>query len=277
MNGRVEPVQVGLQLDGVSQVFDQQPTPQTVLSNVSLTIQPGEFIAIIGPSGVGKTTLLRLLAGIDSLQSGQIRCVDQAGHDVGLHNVVYHPQRDVLFEWQRVLSNATLGARLAGVPRDVAQLRAEIMLRDWGLGEVIRAWPYMLSGGMRQRVAMVRTLLTPRPVLALDEPFGALDALTRQSMQYWLQRLRTHERRTVVMVTHDIDEALAVSSRIVVLTGRPGVISHIESVPQVPIHANDGSACEVSAFGALTLNDRLDSPEYRTARRRLTDSLTGSA
>lgn len=267
---------VGVEMQNVSKTFIQESEQRVILHNVSLKIQAGEFISIIGPSGVGKTTLLRLIAGVDQAYEGTIQFLDSHGRDAGRNNVVYHPQRDVLLEWQRVIDNATLGARLAGVSRSQAKLQAEYMLQDWGLGDVVSAWPHTLSGGMRQRVAMVRSLLTPRPVLALDEPFGALDALTRQSMQTWLQRLRTHDQRTAIMVTHDIDEALAVSSRIVVLTGQPGVISHIEAVPQELVSDAVGQQKEVSKYGLMTLNDRLDSSDYRESRRQLTASLAGN-
>lgn len=268
---------VGVNIQNVSKTFIHESDRRVVLRDVSLRIEAGEFISIIGPSGVGKTTLLRLIAGVDHAYEGTIQFVDAHGSDAGRNNVVYHPQRDVLLEWQRVIDNATLGARISGVDKSHAKLQAQQMLHDWGLGDVMSAWPHTLSGGMRQRVAMVRSLLTPRPVLALDEPFGALDALTRQSMQSWLQRLRTHDHRTAIMVTHDIDEALAVSSRIVVLTGRPGVISHIENVPQEVILDASGQRKEVSKFGLMTLNDRLDLSDYRESRRQLTASLAGDS
>jgi ABC-type nitrate/sulfonate/bicarbonate transport system ATPase subunit len=136
--------------------------------------------------------------------------------------VAYQPQHDLLLPWRRVLANASLGAEVAGVGRDLARTEAAARFNRFGLAGFERAWPAMLSGGMRQRVALLRTFLVPRPVLLLDEPLGALDALTRRSMQEWLQEVWTEDGRTVLLVTHDVEEALLLADRVLVLSARPG-------------------------------------------------------
>jgi ABC-type nitrate/sulfonate/bicarbonate transport system ATPase subunit len=141
------------------------------------------------------------------------------------------PQRDHLLPWRRVLGNATLGAAVAGTPRAEAERRALELLDRFGLAGTERAWPWELSGGMRQRVALLRTFLVDRPVLLLDEPFGALDALTRRAMQAWLAEVWEADRRTVVLVTHDVEEALILADRVVVLSARPARIVADVAVP----------------------------------------------
>jgi ABC-type nitrate/sulfonate/bicarbonate transport system ATPase subunit len=136
--------------------------------------------------------------------------------------VAYQPQGDVLMPWRRVLANATLGAEVAGVPRVEARRAAAARFDRFGLSGFERAWPAALSGGMRQRLALLRTFLVPRPVLLLDEPLGALDAITRRAMQEWLQEVWLDDRRTVVLVTHDVEEALLLADRVLVMSARPG-------------------------------------------------------
>jgi ABC-type nitrate/sulfonate/bicarbonate transport system ATPase subunit len=176
----------------------------------------------VGPSGCGKSTLLRVLAGLLAPTSGSASVAGATG---------WLPQRDALLPWRRVLGNAVLGAELAGVPAGEAEVQARALLDRFGLGGLERAWPSQLSGGMRQRLAVLRTFLSGAPVLLLDEPFGALDALTRRQMQGWLEGVWLAEspRRTVVLVTHDVEEALLLADRVVVLDGRPaGVVLDLD-------------------------------------------------
>jgi ABC-type nitrate/sulfonate/bicarbonate transport system ATPase subunit len=201
-----------------------------VLDGVSLSV-PGEaFVSLVGPSGCGKSTLLRVLAGLLVPDEGTatVDGEDAAGRP-GL--VAYMPQKDLLFPWRRALANATLGAEVAGVAKGEAQARARELLPLFGLEGFERAWPNQLSGGMRQRLALLRTFLTPRRTLLLDEPFGALDAITRREMQAWLQDVWQRDRRTVLFVTHDVEEALLLSDTVAVMSPRPGRIVARVAVP----------------------------------------------
>ncbi len=201
---------------------------------VDLRIEPGSFVAVVGPSGCGKSTVLRILAGLLEPDAGTaaIDGVDIVGRPGA---TAWLPQRDALLPWRRVLGNAVLGAELHGVAAADAEQQARRLLGEFGLAGTEDLWPSELSGGMRQRVAVLRTFLTPAPVLLLDEPFGALDALTRRQMQGWLQDVligarTTGDARTVVLVTHDVEEALLLSDRILVMSPKPGRI-----VADVPV------------------------------------------
>jgi len=186
--------------------------PVTALDGVSLDVQPEEIVAVVGPSGCGKTTLLELVCGLVAPDAGTVDAAPAA----------FMAQRDLLLPWASALENAALALRVGGVARDVARDRAASLLRDFGLGGFEGARPHELSGGMRQRVAFARTLLAGRPVLCLDEPFAALDALTRSEMQGWLAGALAADPRTVVIVTHDVEEAIVLADRVVVLSPRPG-------------------------------------------------------
>jgi ABC-type nitrate/sulfonate/bicarbonate transport system ATPase subunit len=195
-----------------------------VLSDFRLDVAAGEFIAIVGPSGCGKSTLLRILSGLVEPESGSlfVNGIDVAG-DPG--TVAYLPQGDSLLPWKRALDNASLGLEVAGVSRTEARSRAQVLFSAFGLGGFERSWPHELSGGMRQRVAVLRTFLLPHSVLGLDEPFGALDALTRRTMQSWLRSVWLQDRRTTLLITHDVEEALLLADRVVVMSPRPGTIA----------------------------------------------------
>lgn len=211
-----------IEVDGVSLVYDGRP-PVVALDRVSVTVGRGQFVSLVGPSGCGKSTLLRVLAGLARPQEGAARI---AGADVigRAGNAAFMPQRDLLLPWRRALGNAILGAELTGVPRAEVETRARALFPTFGLEGFERAWPATLSGGMRQRLALLRTFLTPRDVLLLDEPFGALDAITRREMHAWLQEVWQRDRRTVLLVTHDIDEAITLSDTVFVMSPRPGRI-----------------------------------------------------
>lgn len=182
------------------------------LADVSLTAAHGEVLAVVGPSGCGKTTLLELICKLQAPSSGTLE---------GEHAVLM-PQRDLLLPWLTALDNAGLALRIAGAPRAQARARASALFAELGLDGFERARPHELSGGMRQRVAFLRTLLSGKPLLCLDEPFGALDAITRAEMQEWLAGALAREPRTVVLVTHDVEEAIVLADRIAVLSPRPG-------------------------------------------------------
>ena len=196
----------------------------TALDQISLRVRLGEVLAVVGPSGCGKSTLLELVAGLQEPDEGVIR-VQAAGTAAERRAVcAYMPQRDLLLPWRDALGNAALALECQGVPRGEARRRAEPLFERFGLAEFERSRPAALSGGMRQRVAFLRTLLAGRPLLLLDEPFGALDAITRADLQEWLAATLAVEPRTVVLVTHDVEEAAFLADRIVVLSPRPGRI-----------------------------------------------------
>jgi ABC-type nitrate/sulfonate/bicarbonate transport system ATPase subunit len=189
------------------------------LADVSLHAETGELLAVVGPSGCGKSTLLELLCRLQSPDSGTLACPP----------AVLMPQRDLLLPWLSALDNAALALRIAGLPRERARERAQTLFVELGLDGFQSAHPRELSGGMRQRVAFLRTLLAGKPVLCLDEPFGALDAITRSEMQEWLARTLAREPRTVVLVTHDVEEAVLLADRVTVLSARPGrVVAQLE-------------------------------------------------
>ncbi|WP_421120259.1 ABC transporter ATP-binding protein [Aquihabitans daechungensis] len=204
------------------------------LDALDLDIDPGSFVSVVGPSGCGKSTVLRILAGLLVPDAGTAQ-VDGAEVVGRPGATAWLPQRDALLPWRRVLGNAVLGAEIHGIPTERAKQRARLLLDEFGLAGTEDLWPSELSGGMRQRVAVLRTFLTPAPVLLLDEPFGALDALTRRQMQGWLQGVLLAAReeddaRTVVLVTHDVEEALLLSDRVLVMSPKPGRI-----VADVPV------------------------------------------
>ncbi len=189
--------------------------PVQALSDVSLHAAAGELLAVVGPSGCGKTTLLELICGLQTPDTGTIDCAPAA----------LMPQRDLLLPWLSALDNAALAPRIAHVPKAEARNRARELFAELGLDGFEQARPSELSGGMRQRVAFLRTLMSGKSVLCLDEPFGALDAITRAEMQAWLADALRQEPRTVVLVTHDVEEAVVLADRIVVLSARPGRVS----------------------------------------------------
>ena len=194
-----------------------------ILDSVDLEVSPGEFVALIGPSGAGKSTLLGLLAGLEAPSEG---FVEKDGAPLVRPGLVsYMPQSDLLLPWRSVVANVALGLEATGVPKKAARERAAESLEHFGLGGFGGAPPWALSGGMRSRVALLRTALLGRDVLLLDEPFGALDALTRRGLQEWLLGVRDELAATILLVTHDVDEALLLADRVVVLSERPARVA----------------------------------------------------
>lgn len=201
----------------------------TALSATDLQVQQGEFICVVGPSGCGKSTLFNVISGVMAPDSGSI-LID--GQDVTGRSghVGYMLQKDLLLPWMTVIDNIVLGAILKGGASREQRAAGVELARRYGIGEFINHYPAALSGGMRQRVALMRTLAMQHDVMLLDEPFGALDSQTRLSMQQWLLSVWNEQRRTVVFITHDIDEAILLADRVVVMTPRPGRIRHIFDV-----------------------------------------------
>ena len=213
-----------IELEGVRKSFDGREGKLEVLDEISLSVQPGEFVSILGPSGCGKSTLFSLLTGIEPADAGTLL----AGGEplvAGRQPFAWMPQDDVLFPWRTVLGNVALGAEVAGgCSRSQARARALELLPTFGLEEFADSRPFQLSGGMRQRAALARTVAQGHDVLLLDEPFGALDALTRTDLQLWLEQIWERERWTVVLITHDVREAVLLSDRVYVLGPRPATV-----------------------------------------------------
>lgn len=223
------------------------------LDRIDLSIGKGEFVSFLGPSGCGKSTMLRCIAGLDRPSSGSLQ-VDAAPVDGPPPDLGLALQRDALLEWMDVLDNVMLPADFRGEPRHLHEARAHDLLARVGLQDFVHAYPHTLSGGMRQRVAICRALLLTPGLLLMDEPFGALDALTRDQLNVDLRRLWEAERMTVIFVTHSISEAVFLSSRVVVFKPRPGQI-----VDDVAIELGDLRRLalrEAPPFGTLTRHFR---------------------
>lgn len=195
-----------------------------VLDGLDLAVRPGEFAAIIGPSGSGKSTLLNIVAGLDRPSGGTVHVDGRAvtGHS---DQVSYMPQKDLLFPWRTIEDNAALGLEVQGTARRAARAEVRPLFAEFGLSGFERSYPGQLSGGMRQRAALLRTVAMRRPVLLLDEPFGALDSLTRTQMQLWMAGMWQRHGWTVLLVTHDIREAVFLADSVHVLSARPARIA----------------------------------------------------
>lgn len=212
-----------LTLTNVSKAFDGKQ----VLHDISLDIQAGEFVSLIGPSGSGKSTLFSLIGGLLSPDHGDILMNDQIITNKNGH-ISYMPQQASLFPWRSVLNNVMLGQELQGLQE---KERAIDMLHKAGLGEVIHAFPHELSGGMQQRAAFIRALLSPQGFMCLDEPFSALDEFTRLDMQKWLLETWEQYERSVFFITHNIDEAMFLSDKIIILSANPAQVKEVVTIP----------------------------------------------
>jgi ABC-type nitrate/sulfonate/bicarbonate transport system ATPase subunit len=208
-----------ISVQGVAKAFG----PLQALSEVSVASDRGQFVSLVGPSGCGKSTLFNIMAGLIEPDTGRVWLGER---DVTGHtgHVGYMLQRDLLLPWRTVLDNVVLGLDVSGVPRSVSYPKARELLGRFGLARFERAYPAQLSGGMRQRCAVIRTILFDAPVFLLDEPFSALDAQTRLLMQEWLLEVWGTLGKTVFYITHDIDEALFLSDKVYAMSARPGRI-----------------------------------------------------
>jgi len=209
--------------------FEAKPAPVTALKDVSFETGENEFLTFIGPSGCGKTTLLRAVAGLVTPQTGRVERLP-APADRGRQLLLVF-QEDPVFPWLTVLENATFGLRMQGVPVSEREARARVLLERFGLAGRERAYPHQLSLGMKQRVAVIRCFLSDPAVMLMDEPFAALDAQTRMTLQQELLALWEQSHKTVIFVTHDIEEAILLSDRVCILDGPPGEIVHEIRVP----------------------------------------------
>lgn len=212
--------------------FRERRSRLSVLNGLSLTVEQGEFVAIVGPSGCGKSTLFHIIGGLLKPQEGQVLMNDlnvtgQRG------KISYMPQQPALFPWRTIEDNVLLAGEVASSapPRAEALAEARKWLSSVGLAGFEQAYPHMLSGGMQQRAAFLRALLSPQELMLLDEPFSALDALTRSDMQRWLLDIWEQNRRSVLFITHNIEEALLLADRVYVLSNRPATVLHEVHVP----------------------------------------------
>jgi NitT/TauT family transport system ATP-binding protein len=234
----------GIAVENVSRTFSTRRGGVEALAGMSLRAERHEVVAVVGPSGCGKTTLLELVCGLQRPDAGSVRSEPAA----------LMPQRDLLLPWLSALDNATLALRVHGLSRERARREAARWLERFGLAGFEHARPAALSGGMRQRVSFLRTLLAGKPVLALDEPFAALDAITRHEMQGWLSQVLESEPRTVLLVTHDVEEAVVLADRVVVMSPRPGrAVAELHVRLPRPRRATDLAVVELRerAFAAL--------------------------
>jgi ABC-type nitrate/sulfonate/bicarbonate transport system ATPase subunit len=227
-----------------------------VLADISLSVQAGEFVSILGPSGAGKSTIFKLLTGGLQADGGEVLFQGKALADAG-RPFAFMPQRDALMPWRRIIDNATLGLEVQSVSRQEARARVAPLFAEFGLEGFEQHYPAQLSGGMRQRAALLRTVVQNRDMLLLDEPFGALDALTRTAMQRWLQTMWERHNWTALLITHDVREAVFLSDRIYVLTGRPARVLREIDVP-LPRPRRDLASPAASAIEADILQTLLD-------------------
>lgn len=257
-----------LDVQHVAKSFPNKKTgPFPVIEDISMSVRSGDFVSIVGPSGAGKSTLFGLLAGLEAPTAGTIAVNGVPSHDSTAH-AAYMPQKDLLFPWLDVLGNAAIGLEIGGMAKKDARRRAEDMLETFGLEGRGQARPFELSGGMRQRVALLRTVLLERPVMLLDEPFGALDYLTRTELQVWLSETSRELGWTVVLITHDVPEAVLLSDRVYVLSPRPASIATVIDIdlprPRgiATFHEPDFAEYEQKLLTQLTSS----SPRRRTSR-----------
>lgn len=240
---------------------------QVVAKDISIELQPGTITCLVGRSGCGKTTLLHALAGLLQPQEGKVllHSVDITGHP---GHIGYMLQKDLLIPSKRVIDNVALPLELKGISRSEAHARAQEMLERGGLERVAQSWPHELSGGMRQRVAFLRTALIGSDIMLLDEPFSALDALTRREMRAWLMSSVKEFGFSVLVITHDVDEAVAMASRIYVMAGSPaqGVVTKIVGFvePQNCADAEEAGFAQATDLASFDLSE-----EFLAAKREV--------
>ncbi len=235
-----------LELGGVAHSYGELQT----LASIDLDAAPHTVVGLVGPSGCGKSTLLELICGLQEPARGTIKVEGNSAADGRLRRCAFMPQRDLLLPWYSAIDNASLALRNQGVAKKEARDAAAVLFDRFGLAGFETARPSELSGGMRQRVAFLRTLVAGKPVLALDEPFAALDAITRAEMQEWLAAALRTDPRTVVLVTHDVEEALYLCDRVAVLSARPARIVAELSAPAPRAEDRDAAVTDPAFVAA---------------------------
>jgi NitT/TauT family transport system ATP-binding protein len=250
-----------LEVRNVRKSFRHNGSSLTVLDDLSLTVEDLEFIVLLGPSGCGKSTLLRIIDGIETCDTGSVvlNGRDVTGRTGEGRGMVF--QASELFPWRTVLQNVEFGLEIAGVERKERRETAQHYVSLVGLSQFENSYPHQLSGGMQQRVGIARALAIKPQLLLMDEPYGALDVMTRDLMQVELLRIWEIERKTVLFVTHSIEEAIFLADRIVSMTPRPGAIDRIITVP----------------FGRPRKEELKASPEFQALRRDIWNSLKVTA
>lgn len=218
-----------IRLDSISKSFVVNGKNKLVLDGINLDVKKNELVSIIGPSGCGKTTLLNIISGLEEQDKGSIK-LNSISVNKRLGRIGYMQQKDLLFRWRTVIGNAVLGLELKGISKSAAVHKAMSLMDTFGLSGFENQYPSILSGGMRQRLSFLRAVLLNQDIMLLDEPFGGLDNFTRIKMREWLASLWKKFNKTIVLVTHDIEEAILLSDRIYVLSGRPGKVTRILNV-----------------------------------------------
>lgn len=219
-----------LEIQNLTQTFVQEGAQLQVLEDLNFSVDDGQFVALLGPSGCGKSTLFNIISGLLVPDTGEIYLKGKRIYG-NTGDFAYMQQKDLLLPWRTVLKNVLIGPEIHNEPIDCARAEGEKRLAQLGLSGFENSYPMQLSGGMRQRVALVRTLLFRKDVLLLDEPFGALDAMTRTVMQSILLGIWAEDKQTVLLITHDIEEALLLADKIYVLTARPATLKAELPVP----------------------------------------------
>lgn len=245
---------IKLELSNIHKSFGSKRKPLPVIGGVSLQVRTGEFVSLIGPSGSGKSTLFHLIGGLLQPDSGEIRLDGRVINGERGH-IGYMPQQPALFPWRTIEDNVVLDREVNGAPRRESLEEARRWMERAGLAGFEKAYPHTLSGGMQQRAAFLRSLLSPHELMCLDEPFSALDAFTRSEMQAWLLDIWEETRRSVLFVTHHIEEALLLSDTIYVLSGRPSEVLRRIEVP----------------FPRPRREEITESPDFLALRRELTN------
>jgi ABC-type nitrate/sulfonate/bicarbonate transport system ATPase subunit len=213
-------ISAGIELSNVSKTFRNGRRAVQVLKDIQFDAKPGEFVSVIGPSGCGKSTLFKVVAGLERSDTGST-LIDGKPLIPSDHPVAYMPQKDLLLPWRSVIRNVTVPLEIGGMSKREAVEKAKKLFPIFGLEGFEEAYPFTLSGGMRQRAALMRTVIQERPLMLLDEPFGALDSLTRIDMQEFLLDIWDRFGHTIIFITHDIREAIYLSDTIYVMTARP--------------------------------------------------------
>jgi NitT/TauT family transport system ATP-binding protein len=245
--------------EGLSYTYLTRAGETLALKDLNLTVRDGEFCSIVGPSGCGKSTLLALISGLLRPTEGRIT-LDGVPISGTTARVGILLQKDYLFEWRTVLQNAELGLEIIGKSTTEARHRAHKLLESYGLKGFENSYPYQLSGGMRQRVALVRTLATDPDVLLLDEPFSALDYQTKLILERDVHRIIRSQKKTALLVTHDIEEAVSMSDRVIVLSGRPAQVKNVYDIT-------------LTVAGEQTPMSSRDAPEFRTYCKAIWEDL----
>ncbi|MGZ9584131.1 ABC transporter ATP-binding protein [Paenibacillus marinisediminis] len=243
-------MEAAVELDRVTHVYVSGREAKLAIEEMSVSVAPGEFVTLVGPSGCGKTTLLSIIAGLLMPTKGEVRVYNELVKGPSSH-VGYMLQQDYLFPWRSIMENACIGLELMGQLNAASRERVERLLEGMGLGGTGKLFPHQLSGGMRQRVALVRTLATEPELLLLDEPFSALDYQTKLQLEDLIVETLRAREKTAILVTHDLSEAIAVSDRVIVLNRNPGSIRRSFVIPESIRYAQPFYAREQAGFNDL--------------------------